>query len=67
MRIFSPWTCASTFRVTDWPFGGLGLAVPALEDDVRFERLVFVDVEPVHEQLLALADDVLLAPSLMIA
>ena len=47
------------------PFGAeLRLAVAALEDDVRLERLVLVHVEPVHEQLLALADDVLLATEL---
>src|SRR5918995_420172 len=42
----------------------LGFSVAALEDDIGLERLLLVHVEAVHEQLLALADDVLLATEL---
>jgi hypothetical protein len=39
----------------------VGIAVAAGEQHVRMERLAFVGRDPVHEQLLALADAVLLA------
>ena len=39
----------------------VGLAVAAEEQDARFEGLALVQAETLHEQLLALADAVLLA------